>query len=107
MKTLMRHWWTGMIIVAIGQLPFDGLQNILKYFYPHLPNGELPHWWVVLSFSLMVASFLVAPLIVRLLAREILKTDGWLGTHLAVFAEKQPPLSDSGEDNRQPQGNRL
>lgn len=103
----MRYWWTGMMIVAIGQLPFDGLQNVLKYFRPHLANGELPHWWVVLSFSLMVASFLIAPLIVRLLAREILKTDGYLKTCLSLFAEKQPPLPDTGEVNHRPQGNNL
>jgi hypothetical protein len=79
----------------------------LRYYHPHLVNGELPRWWVVLSFSLMVALFLIAPLIVRLLARDILKTDGWLKTHLSLFAKKQPPLSDSGEVNRRPQGNNL
>ena len=69
-----------MIIVAVGSAPFNVTDAILKYLEPDLVNGHRPLWWRLLGTALGFAVFLIAPVVVRYFAREIVRTDGWLGT---------------------------
>ena len=89
----MRYWWTGMMLVAVGSAPFGTVQAVFDRLEPELVNGVRPLWWRGLSFSIYCAALLVAPVIVRYFAREIVRTEGWLGSRPASPRETHDTLS--------------
>jgi hypothetical protein len=68
-----------MMLIAVGAAPFGTTLAILDRLEPELVNGVRPLWWRAFSLSIYCAVLLVAPVIVRYFAREIVRTDGWLG----------------------------
>jgi hypothetical protein len=71
---MLRFWFAGLTIMGIG--------HGANIFFPAaaawnpFAGGERPEWWQILSRLIILAGIIVAPFVVRWLARAVILQDG-------------------------------
>jgi hypothetical protein len=85
MKKLFCYWWTGMMLIGVGSLS-RGMFATIDLLEPDLVAGQRPFWWRITSVAIGIFALMVAPILVRYAARQIVRSEGWLGS---VCASKE------------------
>ena len=80
MKTKLRHWWTGMMLVSICALPFRVVDAALDWLEPNLVDGYRPLWWRITGTALAFLFLITLPFFVRWVALRIIRTEGFLNS---------------------------